>query len=575
MELEEHIPTDSERKQDSANTAVRILLDVLSGQGVGGAIISPGSRNAPLIMGLRARDEIEKWIVPDERMAAFMALGIAMVKQKPMILVCTSGTALYNYAPAIAEAFYQNVPLIVISADRPKEWIDQDDSQTLIQPGALGKIVKKSFDIPVIRSADKDELWFVNRIANEAFCLVNTGRKGPVHINIQLAAPLNELVDKEGNSQRLFKVVENRSPLPYAEMDRLGAELADRKVLLTAGFMPVSEQMQKAVRAFAKLPNVAVMAETLSNLHLDPEVYAIDSTFPIIRPEQIPELRPDTVISIGGSLVSRMLKTFLRENPPAELWTLGDTPCGTDTFQCLTTNFAVSPAPFIKALASAAGHHQRKMTSTPPQYREDWRRIKRAALGRHDSYVAESGWSELMALDYIFKRADLNDNVFLSNGTVVRYAQLCTRRLPHLTLGCRGVSGIDGTNASALGAAMAYKGRTILITGDLSFSYCTEILGSPYFPDNFCVIVINNRGGGIFRFVANTRSLPEREKYFGADPLVPIEGLCKTYGRSYRRAESNEELEEGISSLISEGGVLEICAPAEHSAEILNNYFKS
>ena len=192
--------------RDTADCGCSQLMDVLAARGVKTIVLSPGSRNTPLMIACAARPELKKHLVTDERTAAFMALGIAMVSRNPVAIACTSGTALYNYAPAVAEAFYQQIPLIVISADRPGQWIDQDDSQTLRQFRSLENIVKKSFDIPVWDPAPipcangrfrSEGEWAANRLVNEAITVATTGRPGPVHINIQFANPLEATVDRK------------------------------------------------------------------------------------------------------------------------------------------------------------------------------------------------------------------------------------------------------------------------------------------------------------------------------------------------------------------------------------------
>lgn len=171
--------------QESCN----ILVGNLISYGVKHAIVSPGSRNAPIIIALSQRDEIEKYIIVDERSAAFTAIGIAQHSQSPVAIVCTSGSAVLNYAPGIAEAYYQQLPIIVISADRPIEWINQNDSQTIHQKGILNNIVKGSYDIPADCS-NQTILWYCNRTINEALQTATALPNGPVHINIQLNEPL-------------------------------------------------------------------------------------------------------------------------------------------------------------------------------------------------------------------------------------------------------------------------------------------------------------------------------------------------------------------------------------------------
>ena len=159
----------------TTNSTARTLAYLLRSHGVQHVVVSPGSRNAPLLIAIASCPEIQTTVVIDERSAAFMALGISDTTQQPTALICTSGTALLNYAPAIAEAYYRKTPLIVISADRPTEWIDQDDSQTLHQYEALANFVKQSYDIPAHNS--ESNVWYANRIINDAIITATTGRK--------------------------------------------------------------------------------------------------------------------------------------------------------------------------------------------------------------------------------------------------------------------------------------------------------------------------------------------------------------------------------------------------------------
>ena len=266
---------------DTAKTYCRILYDILIEKGVEDIVLSPGSRNAPLLIGAACRP-FRRHIITDERTAAFTALGISLAANKPVAIACTSGTALYDYAPAIAEAFYQNIPLIVITADRPLEWIDQDDSQTLIQPGALDKIVKGSYDIPVEHADDSNEKWYVNRIINEACNLALSGRRGPVHINIRLDNPLTEVIPFTEGHPRIIEYIDNLNLPPHLYKE-LANQLLGKKILVTAGFMQPDNELNKALSVFSRLPNVALMCETLSNLHLLGDPYSIDTVLSVIE----------------------------------------------------------------------------------------------------------------------------------------------------------------------------------------------------------------------------------------------------------------------------------------------------
>lgn len=575
---------------DTTNSGCRILFDLLTARGLRDVVASPGSRNTPLLVAASVRENLDVRMVTDERAAAFMALGIAMVTRKPAMLICTSGTAMYNYAPAVAEAFYQHVPLIVVTADRPRRWIDQDDSQTLIQPSALEKIVKGSFDIPLDEGAkspcanplfDSEREWMVNRTVNTAWNLAMESVPGPVHINFPLDNPLGEMMDITPDLATTVRIIDMPATLrllPKPEIERLASFLADKKVLLTAGFLPPSDALQKALTAFELLPNVAIAAEPLSNLHF-PEFhycYMVDSLLARASEDTLWELRPDVVISIGGALVSRMLKDFVRKSSPAEIWTLGATDPGVDCFQGLTRHIDADAAPLLRAIARISMSYPfSSRFKSMPEYGSLWRRHREQAAQRNRKNILQAPWSELTAFSTLLAHLPKQYNVYLSNGTPVRYASLLMDTLPHACYGSRGVSGIEGTSATALGTALAYGGPTLLISGDMSFAYYPNILGNPYIPDDFKIIVINNSGGGIFRFIGTTRKLPQREEYFCVPQEIPLPGLASAYGWTYFRADSEQRLQSQLPAFFgTPRAILEIVVDPQTSADTLINFLQ-
>ena len=286
-----------------------ILADVAVAHGVRRVVISPGSRNAPLIVALARRAEIGKYVIVDERSAAFAALGMSQQLGEPVMLVCTSGTAVLNYAPAIAEAYYQKLLLIVVSADRPKEWIDQDDSQTIRQFEVLSQFVKKSYDIPA-RCDDDTARWYANRIVNDAMIEALSGRRAPVHINVQLDEPLARLSEYAG-SQRIIETVLPSQSLSDNDMDTLLDEAGNKNILVIAGFGGKDSELEYGLDKLASLPNVAVLTETIANLHSDKFIKAVDRTLLAMERGTEDSYKPDLLITVGGAIVSRIVKTFL------------------------------------------------------------------------------------------------------------------------------------------------------------------------------------------------------------------------------------------------------------------------
>ena len=545
-----------------------ILFDVMMAKGVTDVVCSPGSRNAPLLIAAAARDSLRKHVVIDERSAAFMALGIAIVSKRPVALVCTSGTALLNYGPAIAEAFYQSVPLIVISADRPEQWIDQDDSQTLRQFEAFSNYVKKSYQLPALGDSEKEMLWFANRIANDAMIEADSGRRGPVHINVQLGEPLNGKRHVGEGAQRIIDLKTGDSFGNKDYIRSLALTLARSKVMLVSGFLPPDSRLHTSVAEFCRRPNIVAMTETISNLHLSDHSSAIDTVLTNTSRSTLDLLAPDIVISIGGSLVSRKLKEYLRRNSDkCEHWSIGWNHTTSDCFMALTRRLEVDPARLLHQLTAAS----RKMETAHTDYAPRWLELRREVLNSLNSLVNSAPWSELKAFRIILESLPASVNLFLSNGTTVRYAQIFSEKSPHASYCNRGVSGIDGSISTAVGGAKAYKGPTIMITGDMSMAYDLNSLALPDIPDRMKIIVIDNQGGGIFRFIPTTSSLEERDKYFCAPPNLPLALLSEAYGWEYGEAVCEEQLKEQLLLLHSSPRkrILKVVCPPEESAVIL------
>ena len=560
--------------KDTDKIFCSIILDVLQKKGVKDVVCSPGSRNAPLLIAAASRPELRKHVVTDERSGAFMALGISTVSRQPVALICTSGTALLNYGPAVAEAFYQGVPLVVLSADRPMQWIDQDDSQTLRQFEAFSNYIKKSYEIPAFGEEEKELQWYANRIANDAMIEATSGRPGPVHINIQLAEPLGRKREQTQEKPRIIEILEADSFGNKEIIRDLGKKFADSKVLMVFGFMPPDAGMQKAVAEISRLGNVTIMAETLSNLHLDGEANMLDSVLTAYNEDTLDKMAPDLIISCGGSLVSRKLKEYLRRNSHrCEHWLLGKYHTTVDCFMSMTLRIDADPVRFLRGLGSVARKFKTKENSN---YKDRWSHLRKEAMVLKDSFVEKASWSELKAFNLILNSLNHDVNLFLSNGTAVRYAQIINYRLPHASYCNRGVSGIDGSVSTAIGGAKAYGGPTLLITGDLSLKYDIGALALSNIPDRMKIIMIDNQGGGIFRFIPSTSELEEREEYFCVNENFPLKGVAESFEWKYFEAKEEKSLKNNLKEFLTYKGkaILKVVCPPIESADILKNYMK-
>lgn len=549
-----------------------MIVDVLKAHGVKNAVLSPGSRNAPLLMAFAREVNIKKWVIVDERSAAFVAVGLAQQSKSPVAIVCTSGSAVLNYAPAIAEAYYQRLPIVVISGDRPIEWIDQNDSQTIRQNGALSSIVKHTYDVPATYN-DKAERWWVNRMINDAMTMAVREPKSPVHINVQLREPLCGEARRKADLERLVTDVAVVRRVADVEMMRLANVVTSGlKVMVVVGMCDGDENLNNALSALAELPNFVVLTENLANLNDGKFIPTIDRTLQAVPYNEREKYAPDILITFGGALVSRMIKQFLRRFTAKEHWRIGIENNLIDTMQNLTSVIDVLPTDFFLQLANSVKH----ITPTDSDYAKRWKTAERDAHIRHKKYVNEIGWCDLKAFSHILPSVPKGCNLQLSNGTSVRYAQLFD--LPNvLKCNCnRGVAGIDGSTSTALGASFAdSKHTTVLITGDMSLSYDINGMASQYNSARFKIIVMCNGGGGIFRFIKGPSDLPELEKYFEVNRDLPIDKYAAAFGFDYFKADDEKSIIKCLPKFWSndKASILAVHTPNKENAVILRKYF--
>lgn len=546
------------------------LISLLQQYGVYRFVMSPGSRNAAIIQEIADRKDIQTEVIVDERSAAFLALGMSLVSQTPTALVCTSGSALLNYAPAVAEAYYQGVPLIIISADRPLEWIDQDDSQTIRQPGSLATIVKCTIDLNG-ELEDPDYLWFANRKINEALLIALSRKEGPVHINIRLSGTFSHKVNIE--DVKKIDIVKPIQRLSNSVIKKFSEYALNKKIMFIAGFMPPNNKLQKAVLNLSSLPNVCIMAETLSNLHLPEEDYLIDTALFPIEKEIEEKLRPDIVISIGGALISRKLKEYLRSNPPKAHWSLSYSDNLIDCFKSLTIKIECSEDTFVSGLSKILKRELKERKDLINNYKLDWSRQRKKEIKNINTVP----WSDLKAMALVLQNLPEDVNLFLSNGTSVRYGQILPYHKTHATYSNRGVSGIEGCTSTAIGGSRVYNKLTVLITGDMSFSHDLGGFACGEADNRMRIIVLDNNGGDIFRFIGATKDLKIREDFLSLPKENPIEMLAAAYQWEYYYANDEDSLLKEFNEFFQESpcpGILHIDTRKCDNASILTNYLK-
>jgi len=553
----------------------RELASLLEAHGVGHAVVSPGTRNAPLVTALCACRSITVHTVIDERSAGFIALGISLQCGGPVALVCTSGSALLNYAPAVAEAYYRQVPLIVVSADRPGEWIGQDDSQTIVQPGALSNIVKVTRDIPATADMTDDGRRTANRDINDAMIAAMSAPSGPVHINVRLAAPLGGTDDIDVAAPRVIKMLSPEPVIPERLIDGLVSELASSgRILVVAGFMPPSPLLREAFSRLAALPGVVIMAEAVANAGMPGVIDDIDTLLGSMTADELDMMLPDTVISVGGAVVSQCLKAWLRSAPSSmSHWQVGARHVTADCFGHLTLRVEADAPWFISRLAAV-------MPSGAEEYSLNWSRFRARALSARRALLASASWSDLVAVARIMERIPAQWNLHFGNGSAVRLAQMCDCSRFNRIDSNRGVSGIDGCTSTAVGAALVADRVTMLLSGDMSALYDIGALTAVPLPARFKIVVLVNGGGNIFRIIGNTRNLPVMEDRLACRENCALDwhAVATAMGLAWFEARDADSLDIALEQFIAESSspaMLAVVTDPGVSADILKSYYKN
>ena len=526
-------------------------------------VISPGSRNAPLTIGFSNHPAIEALSIVDERCAAFFALGIAQQMQKPVAILCTSGSALLNYYPAIAEAFYSNIPLVVISADRPKHLIDIGDGQTIRQENV--------FENHILFSANliENEKYKTrnSQLIGEAL-QISVSQKGPVHINVPFDEPLYETVSElqEFNFPHISTSSLDSAHIDYDHLSKIW-NAAEKKMILVGVNYP-DDELQKLMDFYADDASVLILTETTSNLHHAKVIDSIDQLVFSLDDVQFKELQPEVLITFGGMIVSKKIKRFLRDYQPKHHWNI-DAEKATNTFFCLSEFIQTKPIDFFLNFNTSIVKKESK-------YQQKWLQIRDEKRVKHSAYLSKATHSDFKVFEQVLESVPSNCQLQISNSSIIRYAQLFSIKDTINVFCNRGTSGIDGSTSTAIGAAFANKNQTVFITGDISFFYDSNALWNKSIPKDFRIIIINNSGGGIFKIIPGPKST-NAAAYFETPHCLTAAHLCKMHDFEYQKAFSTETVSEqlkGFYETSEKPKILEIFTPSEENDLILTAYFK-
>ena len=522
---------------------VNILTALLKAYGISHAVVCPGSRNAPIVHNLNEMSEMECHPITDERSAGFYVLGLALAVGGPVAVCVTSGTALLNLAPAVAEAFYQQVPLVVISADRPIQWIDQLDGQTLPQADALGKFVRKAVSLP--EPHDDEERWYCQRLVQEALLCYN----GPVHINVPISEPLFEFSVSALPAVRKITMFGFEDSPEFVNDIVLGTFFRARRPMVIIGQYNGAVADIRHLRSHAVVLHESLYAGCRRPIHFDEVLQSTDD---------FDAYKPDCVLYVGGTIVSKRLKQFLRSSAEATFIRISSDGHLEDTFQHLDYLVEAVPYRLLQRMdfysERGSFRNEELDRDEPLADTREFVTLWQEALLRADEHVRAyvPSYSPMLAVKYF--EQELADRmpdaiVHYANSTAIRLANSYAH---HPVWCCRGVNGIEGSLSTAVGFASQTEPHqpVFCVMGDLSFFYDANALWNKNLRGNLRVLLLNNGGGGVFHTLPGLDKSPALGPYIAGSHYATAEGICLQNDIIYLKAANQEQLTDGIRQLI-------------------------
>jgi len=514
-------------------TSKRNILEtvaLLKAHGISRVVLSPGSRNAPLIQSFICDSFFDCISIIDERSAGYLALGLALQDHQPVVLCCTSGSALLNYAPALAEAFYQHVPLIVLSADRQAAWIDQMDGQTLPQPGIFGPLVKQTVHLPEVQ--DDTTRWHCNRLINEAILTCQRPSKGPVHLNIPISEPLFDFSEPTLPVVRVMEeIITTHGQCPEALVNAWNKA---QKRLVLVGQHPTDSTLTSLLDTLATRFDCVILGEHLSNVDSKALIGNFDTLLAHLDTETTDHLRPDFLLTLGGHVISKRLKQWLRQQETLEHWAISSNEKVADSYQHLGQYIKAPANEVLAALAMQASHE------AGHQYADHWNHLSRRLPAPTPSALP---FSDLAVTGYFLHQLPTDAALLVGNSSPVRNIQYYPKPALKTVYCNRGTNGIEGSLSLATGLTLHADTHLYALLGDLSFIHDLGSLWTAQeLAQNLKILLINNGGGGIFHHLNGLELSPTLLPYIAANHDRRLEHWVKAAGWDYLEASGHQSL---------------------------------
>jgi len=559
-------------------------------------VISPGSRNVPLAIGFASNNKFNCYSVVDERSAAFLALGISQRSKKPTILICTSGSALLNYYPAISEAYYSEIPLIILSADRPEYKINIGDGQTINQSNVfeknilysntlkqdcshatdeiiksnLQKILNSQDNFSKIQKLQKSIQTNNEEIIETAFNL-SINKMQPVHLNVPMEEPLYDFIDLPSVSVKVKKKIE-KNPLVEDLENHYKTINNASKIMILIGVSDGNILSKKSMQKINSCSSIIVMKEHTSNVFNDSFISNIDRLIGPIELQSnsdfmFDELSPEVLISLGGMIVSKKIKSFLRNYKPTKHFHIGNN-ISKDSFYAGVKHIKTTANKFFENI---------NLNISDSKYFDKWNQLDSSKLDLHNRFMKVINFSDLKVFEILTKRIPKKYNIQVANSTPIRYFQLFDLKNNNMMLANRGTSGIDGSTSTAIGSSLQNDSPVLLVTGDLSFFYDVNALWNKHIPKNFRIIIVNNSGGGIFKILPGFKENNLFSEFIETQHNLSARLIAKMFNFSYTRVSTKFGLNLNLRTFFKNSKkpkILEIKTSSMKSTKILKDYFR-
>ena len=508
--------------------SVQILISLMKHFGIEDVVLSPGGSDIPIIHSIETDEFFTCYSVVDERSAAYYALGVAQEKKRPVACVCTSGTAVCNYVPGITEAFYQNVPVLAITADKNPYYQDQLETQKIKQINVFANVIKRAVELPIVKSDEDD--WLCNRLINEALLALTHNGTGPVQINIPIVGATNIYNCEVLPLERKISYVSTNAMQSCAE------QLVGKKIMVVVGQnVEFDKTTIEYLNRFYKMFNCIFAVENLSNLKCDGSI----NTYPITEmcnSESWKHLLPEIVISIGNNLAAYQLKPIFRSNfKMIDNWLVSESGEVRDAYKCLTSIFQMSPGDFFESITMC------NVGISDHSYHEAWvTQLDKITLPEFEFsnfYVAQQ-------LARIIPENSILHCAILNSTRIMQFFSMAEGVTCYSNVGALGIDGCFSTFAGQ--AAASPEKMAYLVIGDLSFFYDMNAAGLRSIGPNVRVILLNNGGGSEFQFFMGRRNIPTIDSYICAEHEKVATGWIVSLDYDYFSASTKEEFDAVI-----------------------------